>query len=213
MADVLPGYTWNRESARYRSSATGRFVSRRDIVGLLETQTNSAERRLGELVTALHEKQIDASTWQVTMRDELRRLHSQNMALGVGGWDRADYRSWGRVGGYLQADYQRMTNLAQAIADGEVSLPQALNRVNGYVISARRNFFEGDRDAMQRSGQQWEERRRLSSSEHCVSCIDLAGQGWRPLGELPIPGDGSTECGGHDKCLMERREAINGEQL
>lgn len=204
--EILPGYSWNPESARYRSAETGRFVARRDIIGLLETQTNSAERRLGELVTALHEGRVDSSTWQVTMRDELRRLHSQQGALGAGGWDRMDNRAWGRVGGHLQADYARMTQLARDIADGKVSLPQALNRVDGYVISARRNFFEADRDAMRRSGRQFEERRRLGSAEHCSGCVDYAAMSWQPLDILPIPGDGSTECGSRCKCTMERRE-------
>lgn len=204
--EILPSYTWSVDVARYRSTETGRFVARRDIMGLLETQTNSAERRLGELTTAYHEGRMSASTWQVTMRDELRRLHSQNMALGLGGWDRATPQSWGRVGGYLQADYTRMAQLAQDIADGKATLPQALSRVNGYVVSARRNFFEADRDAMRRSGRRWEERRRLGNAEHCATCLDLVAQGWQPMGVLPIPGDGSTECGSWDKCTMERRE-------
>ncbi len=208
--EILPSYTFSRDAARYRSSDTGRFVARRDIVSLLETQTNSAERRLGEMVTALHEGRIDSSTWQVTMRDELRRLGSQNMALGIGGWDRASFAQWGRLGGYLQADYQRMTDLAQGIAAGEVTLPQALNRVAGYVISARRNYYEADRDAMAASDGQFEERRLLGSSEHCGDCIDLAAQGWQPAGELPIPGEG-TECGSHCQCDMERREVVASE--
>lgn len=204
---ILPGYTWNRDVARYRSTDTGRFVARRDIIGLLESQTNSAETRLGELVTALHEGRVSASSWQSVMRDELRRLHSANAALGAGGWDRLDYRAWGRVGGYLQADYARMERLAQDIADGKATLPQALQRVNGYVVSARRNFFEGERQAMQRSGRQWEERRRLGGAiEHCGDCLDLVAQGWQPMGALPVPGDGSTECKSWDRCVMERRE-------
>lgn len=205
--DILPSYTWNRDTARYRNTETGKFVARRDIVGLLETQVNSAERRLGELTTAFHEGRLSASTWQVTMRDELRRLHSAQSALGVGGWDRMDYRAWGRVGGLLQADYERMTNLARAVQAGEVTLPQALQRVNGYANAARRGFFESDRDAARRTGRTYEERRRLGNAvEHCGDCLDLIAQGWQPLGILPIPGSGGTECGSYDKCVIERRE-------
>ena len=204
--DILPSYTWNRDTARYRNTETGKFVARRDIIGLLETQVNSAERRLGELTTAMHEGRLSPSTWQVTMRDELRRLHSAQSALGVGGWDRMDFRAWGRVGGLLQADYERMTNLARAVQAGEVTLPQALQRVNGYVNAARRGFFESDRDAARATGRTYEERRRLSSSEHCPTCLDLAAMSWQPFDTLPIPGNGATECGGYDKCVLERRE-------
>lgn len=203
---ILPSYTWNTDTARYRSTDTGRFVARRDIIGLLETQVNSAERRLGDITTAFHEGRLSASTWQVTMRDELRRLHSAQSAIAVGGWDRMDARAWGRVGGELARDYERLANLAAAVQAGEVTLPQALQRTSGYVNAARHTFFEADRDAARATGRQYEERRRLSASEHCPTCLDLAAQSWQPFGTLPTPGDGSTECGGYDKCTLERRE-------
>lgn len=204
--EILTSYTWSNDVARYRNTSTGRFVARRDVLGLLESQVSSAERRLGELTTAFYEGRVSASVWQVTLRDELRRLQSAQGALGVGGWERMDARAWGRVGGLLQADYQRLTNLAYAVANGEVTLPQALQRVNGYVNAARYNFFEADRDAARQTGRVHEERRRLSAAEHCGTCIELAALGWQPFDTLPTPGDGSTECGGYDKCTMERRE-------
>lgn len=206
--EILPSYTWSRDVARYRSTETGRFTARRDIINLLETQVSSAERRLGELTTAYYEGRVSASTFQVTMRDELRQLHSQQRALGAGGWDRMDNRAWGAVGGRLGGfggDYERMTNLAQAIANGEVTLPQALNRINGYVGNSRIQFWEAEREAARQTGRRYEEARRLGSAEHCNSCVDYAAQGWQPLDTLPSPGVDS-ECGTHCRCTLERRE-------
>lgn len=205
MADVLPGFTWSRDVGRYRSNATGRFVARRDIIGLLDTQINSAETRLGELVTALHEKRIDASTWQSVMRDELRRLHLQNAALGAGGFDRLTNREFGRAGALLREDYARMTQLAHDIANDEVTLPQALNRVRGYVGSARLNYYAADRDAARITGRRYEERRFLHASESCGDCIDYAGRGWVDEGTLPLPCEGS-QCTKYCRCTLERRE-------
>lgn len=210
MPDILPGYSWDARVARYRSATTGRYTSRNDVLGLLNAQVTTAETRLGNLVTALHEGRISSSTWQATMRDELRRLHSQNRALGVGGWDRMQFgRDWGAVGGRLGGpggDYARMTNLAQGITDGSVSLPQALERVRGYVGNARVQFWEAERMALFQTGRAYEQRRRLGASEHCPGCVEYAAMSWQPLGVLPSCGDGSTECNTHCRCVMENRE-------
>lgn len=205
MAEVLPGYTWSRGAGRYRSTATGRFVARREITGLLNTQVANAETRLGDLVTALYEKQIDASTWQSVMRDELRRLHLQNAALGAGGFDRLSSREFGRAGALLREDYARLTQLARDIASGETTLPQALNRVRGYVGSARMNYYAADRDAARLTGRRFEERRYLHASESCGDCVDYAGRGWVEEGTLPLPGEDS-QCTKYCRCTMERRE-------
>lgn len=205
MPSPLPNYSWDRSQARYRSSATGKFVSRKDILGLMERQINSSEQRLTDLTTALHEKRISPAIWQEQMRTELRRLHTTNAALGAGGFDRMTFKEWGRTGGLLRNDYQRLTNLANDIVAGKASLPQALSRVAGYAGNARVNFFEAERDAMRATGKQYEERRRLGASEHCIDCVDYYRQSWQPLGVLPVPGQGSV-CGTKCRCSLERRE-------
>jgi hypothetical protein len=205
-ASVLPNYSFERNVGRFRSSVTGRFVARRDILGLMERQINSSEQRLADLTTALHEKRISPAIWQEQMRTELRRLHTTNAALGAGGFDRLTAKEWGRTGGLLRSDYQRLTNLANDIVAGKASLPQALQRVHGYIGNARVNFFEAERDAMRATGRQFEERRRLGASEHCEDCLEYHAQGWQPLGVLPVPGVGSI-CATRCRCQLERREA------
>jgi hypothetical protein len=205
MPSILPNYSWEPSAARFRSSATGKFVARRTILDLMERQINSSEQRLTDLTTALHEGRISPAIWQEQMRTELRRLHTTNAALGAGGFDRMTFKEFGRTGGLLRNDYQRMTNLANDIVAGKASLPQALQRVRGYVGNARVNFFEAERDALRATGRQHEERRRLGASEHCIDCVHYAALGFQPLGTLPVPGQASV-CGTHCRCNMERRE-------
>jgi len=197
--------------ARYRSNASGQLVSRQRILDLLDGQIASAERRMGELTTALHEGRLSPVAYQSVMRDELRRVHLQNGALGIGGWDRMTSREYGRAGALLREDYARMTNLAQGIARGEVTLPQALNRVHGYVGSARVNFLASEREASRQAAQvrgvNLEERRRLGTSEHCKDCVAYAQMGWQPLGTLPLPGQQSV-CSTQCRCSLERREVV-----
>lgn len=206
MADVLPGYTWSAGPQRYRANATGRFVARRDVLGLLDNQVSSAGQRLGDLTTALHEGRIVPGVWADQMQNELRRLHSQNRALAVGGWDRMTQRDWGAVGGRLRGDYARVTRLAGEIQSGAVTLPQALNRVNGYVGNARGQFWAGEREhRQQQPGQITLTMRTLGIAEHCADCVEYHERGWCVEGELPPPGEDSA-CTVHCKCTMAHRQ-------
>lgn len=210
-ADILPGYSFETRTARYRSSASGQFVSRSRVLDLLDAQISTAERRMGELTTALYEQRLSPVAYQSIMRDEMRRLHLQNSALGSGGIDKLDSAAYGRSGALLRQDYARMTNLANGIANGEVTLPQALNRVQGYAGSARINFLTQEREANRLAanlrGVQMEERRRLGVAENCKDCLAYFAMGWQPLGTLPLPGMASI-CGTHCRCSLERRELV-----
>lgn len=206
MPDVLPGYRFNERASRYISQSTGRFVARREIMSLLDAQVQSNENRVANLVTAYHEKRISASTFIEQMRTELKRQHLQNRALGAGGWDRLTQRDFGSVGAKLRDDYRRIEQLAVDIANGNATLPQALNRANGYVGNARVNFWEAERERMSpKAGNVILERRVLGAAEHCADCVDYYSRGWQRQGVLPAPGT-QSQCRTHCKCTMQYKE-------
>lgn len=205
MAEVLRGYTYDRRVARYRDTQTGKFVMRTRITNLLERNVNQAEDRLSLLIQSVAAKELAAGPAQVMMRDELRRLTLSNIALGKGGIDRLDFADYGRAGRQLRDGYQRMTNLMNDVRSGKATLPQALNRVQGYVLEARQQFFVAERAALRQADRRFEERRRLHARESCVDCMRYAGMGWQPLGTLPLPGQDSR-CGSHCRCTVEHRE-------
>jgi hypothetical protein len=206
MPDILPGFEYSVSARRYRDLASGRFVARVDVMRQMETLTSNLESRLGALAQALADGQLSPAYFTEQARTELRRAHLQQTALAVGGWDRIDSRQYGRAGQALRQDYARLVELARGVQDGSVTLPQALNRIQGYAGNARRGFMEAERDMLRASGHEYEERRRLGVAEHCEKCVELAAMSWQPLGVLPIPGDGSTPCGTHCRCTIERRE-------
>lgn len=207
MADVLPGFSYDRSSARYRSAQTGKFVARRDILAQLDSQIGGNERRLANLTTAFHEGRLSASVWQEQMTTEIRRQHLQNAALGAGGWDRLESKDYGRVGGKLRADYQRLEAFAKDIQEGKLSIGQAIARSEMYAGNARTQFWNAERDRRpQTLGMVAIERRMLGAAEHCSGCIELYNRGWQLAGTLPIPGDGSTPCLSNDKCILLWRE-------
>jgi len=206
MPDLLPGYTFSPNAARYRSAASGRFVARRDIVSQLDAQVRHGEQQLANLTTALHEGRLSPSVWTEQMRTELSRLHSQNRALGAGGWDRMTQRDWGAVGGKLQSDYRFLTNFAQEVRDGKVSLAQALNRANLYAGNARTQFWAAEREQRPHTaGMVSIERRQLGAAEHCADCVAYYDAGWSMAGVLPGPGTRSA-CRTNCKCIMLARE-------
>lgn len=208
MADVLPGFSYSRGAARYRDLNNGRFVSHARITELLEQRVNDAENRLAAIVQGVFNKEIAPGVAQEMARDELRRLNLSNAALGKGGIEQLNFRDYGRTGRQLRDSYQRMSNLLNDVQAGRVSLTQALNRVEGYTIEARNQFFAARRDAQRESGRQFEERRTLHARESCRGCISYAAMGWQPHGTLPLPGSGDTQCGRYCRCTLESREVV-----
>lgn len=206
MADILPGFTFDRAVSRYRDTARGQFVSRARINAMLETTVNGAEEKLGNIIQGVFNKEINAGYAQTMMRDEIRRVTLASNALGKGGIEALDFRDYGRAGNQLRDTYQRMTSLVSDIERGKVSIGQALNRISGYTSEARNQFFVAQRDAQRGSMRQFEERRVLNARESCVTCIGYAVMGWQPLGTLPLIGEGNTECGKFCRCSMETRE-------
>lgn len=211
MPDVLRGYSYSSQAARFRDTGTGKFVSRARITNLLESQVDRAEDRLSRIVQSLYAQEIAPGHAQTMMRDELRRLHLQNAALGKGGFDRLTLSDYGRVGRSLRDSYERMSGLLRDAQSGRVTLPQALNRIHGYVLEARQQFFATERESLRQSRRQYEERRLLNANESCSDCVDFARLGWQPAFTLPLPGERSR-CNKYCRCTLERREVTEERQ-
>lgn len=213
MPEIIRGFTFDSRVARYRDTASGRFVPRsrgeNSILRLLERHVSSAEQRMGDIVQGIAAGEIAPGMGQVMLRDEMRRLSLSNSALAKGGWDRMTPADYGRAGRQLRDTYARVTNLVTGVRDGNVSVAQAMNRIQGYAGEARQLFFINEREALRSTGQRMEARRTLNPAEHCVDCLALAALGWQPMEDVPIPGDGSTQCGTHDRCSIEYRVAVD----
>lgn len=210
--EILSGYTYNPDTQRYRDAATGKFVSRSAIVDLLREQVQSAESRLHDLATAYYEGRISAASFVDITRTEVKRLELQNVALGKGGFDRLDFADFGRVGGSLRNQYAKIIGTAQDVADGKVSLPQLLNRMNGYVGEGRKLYFATLRDNAPRAseGMTTIERRILGNADHCEDCLSYYNQGYQPVGVLPNPGE-ACQCATHCRCSITIREVPTSE--
>lgn len=205
MPDMLPGYTYDRRSGRYRNLRTGRWVAQRQITGLLASAVQAGEETVLALTTAYQDGELAPAVYLAAMRMELRRLHSQNRALGRGGWAQMGALDWLTVGNGLRGEMDRLCAFAQEIAAGSVTLPQALNRARMYVGTARVQYWQAAMDRTPGPGMVAITKRDLGVAEHCPSCLDYHALGWRPAGELPAPGV-MSECMSNCRCSMEWRE-------
>jgi hypothetical protein len=211
-ASPLPGYTWADEVGRYRSNDTGRFVARKDILGLLDVQTSAAEKQIASLTNAVMEGRISPAVWQEQMRTEVKRQVISQTALGSGGFDRISQQSYGRAGADLRQLYAKISGTAADIADGKISMAQAQARANEYAGHARSHFYSAEREKVQPSAPNrvFIERRLLGGGgKTCSDCVNFYDAGWQPFGLLPPPGADSV-CGGHCKCTMIRQEIEAG---
>jgi hypothetical protein len=160
---------------------------------------------MSDLTVAVMEGRITPVVWQEQMRTEQRRLTLQNSALGSGGWDQMTPKDFGRVGASLRQDYARIAGSAADIADGKITLPEALARVNRYAGNARVQYYLAEKDRVKPSAPEmviiW--RRILGDAKHCQSCLDYYEAGWSL--NVFAPGE-ACECGGHCKCRVEQKE-------
>lgn len=197
MPNVLPAYGWDKRLGRYRDEVSGKFVSRDRITTLLEERVNAAEQRLGNLTAAYQAGKIAPSVWAVAMREEIKTIHLQNIALARGGWDRLTQQDYGRVGAAVKQIYPKIAGSAADIAAGTVSEAQMTGRITNYVGSARALYYQAEREGMaQTPGMVTIERRVLDpAAQHCGDCVTYASRGWQPVGTLPVPGQ-ACQCSG-----------------
>ena len=199
----LPGYSWDSRVANYRD-AGGRFVSREKILGLMEQRITHHQDEIGRLARALGDKRISIADWQRGTANQLRLMHTQQAALGRGGWERMTQADWGRVGGNLRGQYKYLDGFAKDIAAGKLSPAQIEARARMYGQSGRAAYWRGARAAKAAAGYTEERRIAVGDANTCETCDNLEALGWRPLGELPMPGtacEGLTNC----RCEMEYR--------
>lgn len=198
------GIRWDPSISRYRDRQTGRVVdesvARRQAEDLNQRfYRANMERLTDQLITG----QIDLSTWQARMRQEIKDGHITNLTVGRGGRQQVEFSDWGRVGQRLQMQYRFLDVFAQEIASGTLTEAQIRARAAMYSTAARTAYFDGMTAAGQAAAHT-EERRVLNPAEHCPDCLGYAAQGWVPIGTLPKPGQGS-QCLSNCKCEYETR--------
>ena len=198
------GYIWDNDSGRYRSRATGRFVAESTIRNDLNRFNETIIREnLGSITEKLINGNITLEQWQRRLANELKDAWRLNQMIGRGGKSQMTQADYGRLGGRLRFEYDRLNRLAIEIKAGMLTEAQIRARVGLYANAPRVGFYDGVNAAKVAAGLT-EMRRVLNPAEHCPDCEGYASEGWVPIGTLPMPGE-KSQCLRNCKCTVEYR--------
>lgn len=193
--------TWNPTQARYRDSHTGRFISRETVLGYVRESIVASGNVTQTLAQQVAGGQLSSREFLTVFKTEVKDEYIRQYIAGRGGLGSMTQSDWGTVGQMLKTQYAYASGFAGEI--GNLSEAQIVNRANMYIESANQAFEAGYRKAIVTSGNFTEERWMLGDKLHCSGCIENAGRGWVPIGELPP--FGSTPCGVRCGCHIAYR--------
>jgi hypothetical protein len=186
------GYTWDRSVSRYRDKETGRLVSESKVLSTIERFNDTTIRdNIGGITDRFLDGRIDLPTWQQQMAREIKDGWIVNAMAGRGGKNSMEFSDYGRLGGRLRFEYDRLNQFALRIANGEMTAAQIRANALLYAAGPRVGYFDG-KTAANRDAGFVAEQRFLRPGESCADCINYAGRGRVPIGSLPEPGEGSV---------------------
>lgn len=197
------GFTYDKRLARYRDRETGRLVAERDVIAAADGFRDFARANIDRLTERFVDGDIDLPTWQRRVAQEVKDAHIVSAMAGKGGRNNMTQADWGRVGGRLRFEYDRLNRFAVEVKAGMQTPAQIRARAKLYANGTRKSYFDGKTAACQEA-EFTEERRILQPGESCADCIGYAAQGWVPIGTLPEPGVAS-ECLSNCNCIKEYR--------
>lgn len=198
---LLPEYSYDERTGRYRDISTGRFVPATDIRAAVDTVIANNSKAVLDLAGKLQTGSISLADWQLQTAQRLKTLHVATAIAGRGGFASMTSSDYGFLGNLIKAQYQYLNQFANDIASGKQPLNgQFVTRVNLYVQATRGTFEDVKRWEATNQGNT-QERRILGVADHCDSCTSASAKGWQPIGTLPRIGE--SLCKTNCKCSFE----------
>lgn len=197
----MPEFSWNPDNIKF-VTAEGELED--DIVrALVDDYLDDLEGVLGRITRDLIDGEITLKQWQEAMARRIKDAYSQLGAMGKGGRNNLTRSDWGRIGGRVRYQLNRLDKFAGEIAAGELSPAQIKFRAEMYARAPGTSYWDSVTAAAEES-KYTEMRRYLRPAEHCVDCIDYAARGWQPIGSLPMPKT-ESRCMTNCKCVVKFR--------
>jgi len=171
----------------------GVIIAHAEILAVLEGMAAEVYVTSVEtLVVQLAEGTITIAEWQGSMAAMIKEQHIISAIAGKGGRSMMTATDWGRTGGRLRFQYERLDKFAHEIMSGYFSPEYVAARSKMYINSTRTAYWDALTQAHKDSGEYTEEKRILGYAEHCADCVYFADMGWQPLGSMPEPGSESV---------------------
>ncbi len=194
-------YVWNVAQARYRDTATGRFVSRAVVLALTEQSMATSSDAMQLLGAQVASSQLSANDFGDLFRKEIQGEFIRQYLAGRGGVGVMTQSDWGRLGRMLRDQYEYARGFQSELSG--LSEAQILQRAHLYSQAAGAAYHTGQKVSMLAAGMTkvlWV----LGDAEHCDDCEQLASQGWMPIEELAtVPRAGATACMVNCQCGLK----------
>lgn len=131
-------WQFDTASRRFRSTESGKYLSRQQAVALRDRFTDLAKERAAALATDLKAGTLDAAGWERSMRALAKSVHVDMALLGRGGRPQMMPADWGRVGAALKSQYRYLGAFADQA--GELTEAQVAARAGMYVAAATNTY-------------------------------------------------------------------------
>lgn len=144
----------------------------------------------------------------VSMREEIRNLHTALAMVAQGGRDQMTNSSWAKVGNVVKTENTFLRGFERDVANGLQSDAQILARAIQYAESGYRTYENGVLQREKDAGTGFARRVLDETAAHCDgdnNCPSLATEEFIPITEMAEIGD--SPCGGRCRCTIEFMEA------
>jgi len=206
LINVSRGYWFSEAECRYYYASNGRPMSDRKLERIVKGTRSHYEQQMRDLTREALEGALSQPVFEQAARKTIKQAAINFASLGVGGHARLTFTEYGRVGGYLSADYRRLTKFADEVYAGSLSFDQARARSSLYIGHQQDNFYKSRCIPQVEEGFVNIEKRTLGArANHCPDCIEYHENGWQLMGVLPPPGTDSV-CQSACGCTIERRK-------
>lgn len=197
-------YRWEPDRGRYRDTRTGRFVSQATVRRVIDTTLRNMRVEVRQITDGVRAGRVSREAWGLEMRQRVRDVHLLSAAAARGGWGNMDDAAYGQVGAAIREQNVFLNRLTADVISGRQPLDgRFTQRALMYVEAGRATHERAHREVEQDRGMTEERNILRDAADHCGECPDLSGQGWVPIGTIPLPGQ--RECVTGCRCLIETR--------
>jgi hypothetical protein len=185
---------------RLYTSASGKPISAKTIRAGVDAVIDAETVKIRDVAQKLVDGSINIPEWQIQTTAIIKNLHVAVGLIATGGYENTSNSDLARLSNKIKEQYKYLRSFAKQVRNGMQPLNGSLvSRAALYTQAARGTYEDTVRQAAKESGEVTQEKRVLGAADHCQGCLDLASQGWQPLGTLPGIGD-DTPCMANCHC-------------
>jgi hypothetical protein len=201
-------FSWDKKAQRYRYKDSGRFVGKQAVQSLTQKSVKQSQEAVTVVAWQLIEGKITVAQWEKETASELKKLHSYQYLLGIGGQKQMTNIDYGVLGGEVKNEFKYLRQFSNDLLSGKVSEKQFFARLGMYLDASTGTYEKAKLKAHLRAGFRWERRIR-TKEESCAPCIGFAAMGWQQIGSLPNP---TEQCDCRSNCGCVKVFSRNNEK-